>query len=428
MDDAILSVVSCKHNKMKWLENNFVQFIQIIIVVYIFYAGIKLGRYTDSKRAENRAFETSLKLLHSETSTEEKNMPQSLPFLMTPPNTPPEEGEVQNCLSPNSDKLPLRQQSGKNSTSGINNAVNSLLANANPTEQMSNKEVIHEISTHRYSPPLANIQLTQNENLVLKHVAGPSSHDDQPEVCFQDTSFEPPANDGLNISHKEMTKDANSIEDSFNSPDLIKLTYLNPEITQQDSTSSSLLDNILFDTAKYQSVVKEASVCPSEMNSSSPLAFAVLGGQQQEIINVPGFGDSNICTNTFSDISFSATTNTFDVPNDKEERHDNLATISPVLFPLSPSGTGPSTFTSASTDTNPVQSQPPGSPDVLNTMPASPAVPRLVTGSTSVVLDTFIDYITNTYNHYDAHGSDFFQKIHRHFFEYLVSSSLSTSS
>lgn len=395
---------------------------------FFFYAGIKLGRYTDSKRAENRAFETSLKLLHPETSTEEKNMPQSLPFLMTPPNTPPEEGEVQNCLSPNSDRLPLRQQSGKNSTSEINNAVNSLLANANPTEQMSNKEVIDEISTHRYSPPLANIQLTQNENLVLKHVTGSSSHDDQPEVCFQDTSFEPPANDGLNISHKEMTKDANSIEDSFNSPDLIKLTYLNPEITQQDSTSSFLLDNILFDTVKYQSVVKEASVCPSEMNSSSPLAFAVLGGQQQEIINVPGFGDSNICTNTFSDISFSATTNTFDVPNDKAERHENLAPISPVLFPLSPSGTGPSTFTSASPNTNPVQSQPPDSPDVLNTIPAGPAVPRLVTGSTSVVLDTFIDYITNTYNHYDAHGSDFFQKIHRHFFEYLVSSSLSTSS
>ena len=426
MDDVILNVVSCKNNKMKWLENHFVQFIQIIIVVHIFYAGIKLGRYTDSKRAENRAFETSLKLLHSETSTEEKNMPHSLPFLMTPPNTPPEEGEVQNCLSTNGDRSPLRQQSGKNSTSEINNAVNSLPVNANPTEQKSNKEVIDEISTHRSSLPLANIQLTQNENLVLKHITGSSSHDNQPEVCFQDTSFEPPANDALNICHKEMTKDLNSIENNFNSPDLIKLTYLNPEITQQDSSSSSLLDNILFDTVKYQSVVKEASVCPSEMNSS-PLAFAVLGGQQQEIINVSGFGDTNICTNTFSDISFSATTNAFDVPNDKEERHENLAPISPVLFPLSPSGTGPSSFTSASPNANPVHSQPQDSPDVLNTMQAGPTVPRLVTGSTSVVLDTFIDYITNTYNDYDAHGSDFFQKIHRHFFEYLVSSSPSTS-
>ena len=389
------------------------------IVVYIFYAGIKLGRYTDSKRAENMAFEASLKILHSEASTEGKNMSQSLPFLMTPPNTPPEEGEVQNCLSPKGDRSPLRQQSGKNFTSEIDNSVNSLLANAKQAEHLSNREVIDEISTHRYSPHSENIQLNQNENLVLKQVTESSSRDHQPEIiCFQDTVFEPPTNDGINISHKEMSKNVNSVEDSFNSPDLTKLTYLNPEVTQDNTTS--LLDNILFDTVKYQSVTKEASVRPSEMNSSSPLAFAVLGGQQQEIVNVPGFGDSDISTNTFSDINFSATTNTFDVPNDNEERQENMTPISPV-FPLTPSGTGPSTFTSASPNTNPVHSQPPDSPDVLNMMPAGPAIPRLVTGSTSVVLDTFIDYITNTYNHYDAHGSDFFQKIHRHFFEYLVS-------
>ena len=403
-------------------------FFQIVIAVYVF-AGIKLGRYTDSKRAENRAFEAGLKLLHSETSTKEINMPQTLPFLMTPPNTPPEGEGVQDSFSPDGDSSPLRQQCGKNFTSEINNAVNSLLANAKRTEQLSNEEVV---DTQRYSPPLANIQRNQNEGLVVKHVTAPSSRDGQPETYFQDISFEPPANDGLNLSQKETPKDVNCIEGNFHSPDLTKFTFSNTEVTQPDSASSALLDSILFDSGKYQSVGdsgdyqsmgQEASVCPSEMNSPSPLAFAVLGEQQQEIINVPSFGNSNISTNTFSDINFNPDANTFDVPNDKEERQENLGPISQI-FPLSSLGTDPLIVTSASLDSHPVHSQPQDGQDILNTMPAGPAVPRLITGSTSIVLDTFIDYITNTYNHYDAHGSDFFQKIHRHFFEYLVSATL----
>ncbi len=58
---------------------------------------------------------------------------------------------------------------------------------------------------------------------------------------------------------------------------------------------------------------------------------------------------------------------------------------------------------------------------IPNMLPDAMEIPPVITGTSNVLLDTFIDHVTQIYQRYDPHAPGFFQQIHKLYFEYLVS-------
>ena len=341
-----------------------------------YFTGIKLGRYTDSKRAQNRAFEVGRLLSAKPSSIKTQELPLTCPFLMTPPDTPIDDD--QDTLSPQTSKTPE-----------TNNAVDSLLLEAN---NLNEEEQSSENTIQSQSFAFQNDFIDNTEVLTLE--AEPLSN------IHQDENIEFPvsSSEGHVISQNGalMTNELNIITGNFRSP---------VSETDQSRTNSSLLDSILYESIRDQSVVQQVSVSSPGFTSSSPLSLVDLG--DNDIVTVTGSTDSNA---SLPNLTAITTEGSFDQPDiDKRAKRE--------LF-LTPSATCPV----------PVL-EPTDIPDniTVNGEPGWPGVPTctmppVVSGTTSIFLDTFIDHITNIYNHYDAHGSDFFQQIHKLFFEYLVSS------
>ena len=317
---------------------------------------------------------------------------------MTPPNTPPENYDVPESLSPKRNASPKRQSPVNNPTSEMICIVDSLHPKAG---DISTREAVNEFSATKRFPP-GDVQVNRNENLTINQVTDSK----QSEICLTDLSILVSPKQNVFVPHKE-TPD--SLGETLRSPEV------RPEVMHSEVSNYSLLDNILFDNGKNQAASQEN-------NSPAPLTFAVLDGQQGEIVNLSG---SNLCPNVSSQGVIDTTSNTFVMLNEKEEiiyeNHQTTLPSNPQPFPEESTS---ASDTSINQNTSTIQTGPVHhviqQNDLLGDMSPSLTVPRLITGATSIVLDTFIDHITNTYNHYDAHGSDFFQKIHRLFFEYLV--------
>ena len=311
---------------------------------------------------------------------------------MTPPDTPTDDD--QKILSPQTGKSPVEEQSDINLGPEINNAIKSLMVETNTIDGENKSQ---DICIQNQSPSLQDDFIGNTQVLTLE--VEPLSNE------RQDTNVEFPVSQGPNLVQNGalIAHELDTITGSFSS--------LIPE-TNQSQTSSSLLDSILYDSMRDQSVVQQVS-----FGSHPPIYLAILG--DSDIINGTGPSDSNMSSSNVTHLPIGTTDISLsNSSSDKREKPDLFPTISTTNGPL------PILETTTTSVPGNVEHRPMNSQLLERTAQSEmlgSTIPPFVSGATSIFLDTFIDHITNIYNHYDAHGSDFFQQIHRLFLEYLVS-------
>ncbi len=406
------------------------------------FAGSKLGRYTDRKRARNRALESEMQL----TSNLDKQ-PATSPFILESLEAAGDSMNQDNLL-PNGDSSAEVYE--------LDKVLENVFA-PDASFQARNTQSLNE-------RPCLETNSIQNGSL-LKHL-----FDDDTNIMSEPTTPPFPMSQ---ISESRVSAELQtggvcdetsnkfpfcSVSDLFESNDTPK-RVVNERPGQMDLRRSSRGPEILLNhfwkstsgsipqrpgiTSVTASVLSKPlmSVSADSSFSEGPLirrdptadkSFKQIAPVEPEsdFVLLPQIREGCFGQSWGGEFG-SFTSPCIETPNftlRNENRFDGGPSPAYPPFPLVKSvnigaGNGVNSVCSATSlndSSLDVLSENTGSPTEAVMGPVVGEVPAAITGSISVHLDAFIDHITSVSRRNDPHGSDFFQGIHKLFFDYLV--------